>query len=71
MIPSLTFRTIEDGGTRQTVIYRKARPGFRPEFGSIETIERLSYFDFLQRADVMQLGTEEDVLTQTIADLAD
>ena len=71
MMPSLTYGTIEDGGTRQTVIYRKARPDFRPEFGSIEKIERLSYFDFLKRADVMRLGSEESILIQTIADLAD
>ena len=61
--PKLSFVTIDRGfGNPQSIIYKSRREGFKPFFNSIEAIERLSYFDFMEHRSLLNLRTEADAL---------
>ena len=60
--PNLSYRTISDGGNPQTVVVRRARKDFRPRLGDLEKISRLTYYDFIENRDLLNLATEEEVL---------
>jgi hypothetical protein len=60
--PTLSYRTITDGGNPQTVIVRRPRKDFSPRFGNLETISRMTYFDFLKHQDLLNPSTEADTI---------
>jgi len=61
--PLVSFVTIDRGfGNPQSIVYRQPRRDFSPRFKSIEAIERLSYFDFLEHRELLNLRSEGDAL---------
>ena len=62
--PTLSYATIEGGGNSQTLIWRSRRKGFKPRFNSLETIERLSYFDLYNNFDLMNMMDEDTAIAK-------
>jgi hypothetical protein len=61
--PLLSFVTIDyPHGNPQTLVIKRTRKNFTPRFKSIEEIERLSYFDFLDNIDLLNLKSESEAL---------
>ncbi|MGH7257118.1 MAG: class I SAM-dependent methyltransferase [Nitrospiraceae bacterium] len=59
--PNLSYRTVVGHGNPQAVVVRRPRKEFNPRFGSLETISRLSYFDFLEEQALLDFATNEEV----------
>ena len=62
LFPNLSYRTVLGSGNPQTVVIRRPRPDFAPRFGGLEAIARLSYYDFLEAEDALNLVREPAML---------
>lgn len=60
--PMYRFITLGSDENSQALVWRAPRTGFAPIFDSLEAIERLSYFDFLGRREVLNIRSEQDGL---------
>jgi hypothetical protein len=60
--PNLSYRTIVGSGNPQAVVVRRQRDVFAPAFADLEQITRMTYYDFMQHRDVMNLATEDEVI---------
>jgi len=70
--PQISYVTIDRGyGNPQTFFYKKPRLDFKPFFESINVIEGLSYFDFLEVSHLLNLKTEKDALNDISAYLSE
>jgi Methyltransferase domain len=67
--PSMNYRTIASGGNPQTLVWRSIKGPREPLFDNLETISRLTFFEFCDHAAVLRSGTEEDTIGQCIAEL--
>jgi hypothetical protein len=61
--PNLSYRTVVRQGNPQAVVIRRPRKDFAPRFGSLETISRLGYFDFLEEQALLNVASDEEMLT--------
>jgi hypothetical protein len=59
--PNLSYRTVVGQGNPQAVVIRRPRKDFTPRFGSLETISRLSYFDFLEEQALLDVASDEEL----------
>ena len=59
--PNLSYRTVVGQGNPQAVVIRRPRKDFAPKFGSLETISRLSYFDFLEEQALLDIASDEEM----------
>lgn len=57
--PMFSYVTITGSGNPQAVVWRAPRRDFSPLLNSLEAIERLTYFDLLNRLDVLNAKSEE------------
>lgn len=65
--PLISYKTIQPKfGNSQTFLFRSSRTNFQPKFKSIEEIERFDYFQFINDNGFLNLGTEEEVLSECI-----
>ncbi|AWW50330.1 class I SAM-dependent methyltransferase [Polynucleobacter paneuropaeus] len=65
--PNITMQTISDNyGNPQTICYKKYRSNHKPQFNSLEAIERLTYFDLIEDTRFYCVTTEEDALANAI-----
>jgi hypothetical protein len=61
--PQISFITIDkEHGNPQSILFRKPRTNFKPIFKSIEQIERMSYFDFLDFRAHLNLKSEPEFI---------
>lgn len=60
--PNLSFRTFSGEGNPQTVVVRRPRKDFVPNFDNLGAISRLDYFDFLESRDLLNLASNDEVL---------
>lgn len=61
LCPKISYITINWGqGNPQAICFIKPRIDFKQKFKSIESIERLTYFDLLNNLDVLNLVSEEE-----------
>jgi hypothetical protein len=61
--PSFSFRTLRRAhGNPQTFVVRRPRPGFRPVFGDLERISRMSFSDLRQHRRVLRLDSEDAIV---------
>jgi len=67
--PNLNYATITDGGNPQTLIWMEPRVNFAPAFDSLESIERLSYFDMGLQEAPMRYEAEQDAMARLRAAL--
>ena len=58
-MPTFSFATTANG---QMLVWRQPRATFRPIINSIEHISRMTYFDMLERINIMNIVQEEDVI---------
>lgn len=66
--PLMDFKTIVKGeGNSQTFVYKKTRESFQPKFNSLEQIDRLDYFSFVNDNSFMNFASEETVLSDMIS----
>jgi hypothetical protein len=69
--PLLSFVTIDyPFGNPQSIVIKRPRKNFTPRFKSIEEIERLNYFDFLEHIDLLNLQSESEAFNFINAALA-
>lgn len=62
--PLLSYVKIDRGfGNPQSILHRKPRGGFNVRFGSAEKIDRLSFFDFLENFEILNLRSESDAMS--------
>lgn len=61
LFPNLSYRTIEDDGNPRTVVIRRQRQNFAPAFESLEQISRMTYYDFIEHTELMNLAKGRDV----------
>ena len=59
--PNLSYRTIVGRGNPQTVVIRRPRKEFRPKFGDLEKISRLTYYDFVEHRDMLNIARDEEM----------
>jgi hypothetical protein len=66
--PNLSFYTVNPKfGNPQTFVIRRPREQFKPVFNCLEDIERLSYFDFLNRySHIFNFVDENEILNLVI-----
>lgn len=62
--PMLRYVTIFGSGNPQTIVWRATRDDFSPLFNSLETIERLTYFDILDRKEMFNPRTEDEAFSE-------
>ena len=67
--PLFTYRTIASSDNSQTIVWRKPRSSFAPLFNNLEKISRLSYFDFLANASVLQRASEQISIDEAVTAL--
>jgi hypothetical protein len=60
--PNLAFRTMVGKGYPQTVVTRGPRDEFAPAFGDLERISRMTYYDFVENRDRMNLASDDQVI---------
>lgn len=60
--PNMSYKTINTRGNPQTVLLKRPRSSFKPLYNDLERISRMSYYDFYENQDVLQLEPEEGVL---------
>jgi len=60
--PMMSFRTINNKGNPQTLVWKAPRANFKPVFNNAETISRLNFFEFRRNFEVMLPGTEQEIL---------
>lgn len=60
--PNISYKTISTGGNPQTVLLKRARTSFKPLYNDFEKISQMSYYDFYENQEVLQLEPEEGVL---------
>jgi Methyltransferase domain len=65
--PSLDYRTIVGGGNPQTIVWRANGPVRARRYGDLETISRLTYFDFRENFERFNAASEEEALAACIA----
>ncbi len=58
--PNLSYHTTADGKP-QTVVIRRARTSFAPLFNDLERISRMTYYDFVERRECLNLASEDDI----------
>jgi hypothetical protein len=58
--PTLTYVTMVTTGNPQAMVWKTPRKDFAPILGSLEAIERLTYFDLLKRDKVLNKMSEEE-----------
>jgi hypothetical protein len=59
--PNLSYRTIVGRGNPQTVVIRRPRKEFRPKFGDLEKISRLTYYDFIEHRSMLNIARDEEM----------
>ena len=64
--PLLSFATITTGGNPQTVVWREPRGNFKQRYGSLETISRLSWFEFRREFALLNPVEEEAGLQMVV-----
>jgi hypothetical protein len=64
--PGLDYRTIIGSGNPQTIIWRGPRERASPPALTLDEISRLSYFDLLERRELLHEATEDDALEACI-----
>jgi hypothetical protein len=62
--PNMSYATIVGSGNPQALIWKAPRSEFAPTFDSLEAIERLGYFDFLEQEAILNCKTEADALDE-------
>ncbi len=65
--PMFSYRTVLNPGNPQTVIWRQPRTPFKPLFNSLETISRLTYFDFKEQFDVLRVADDAQIRSEIAA----
>lgn len=60
--PNISYKTISTGGNPQTVLLKRPRTSFKPLYNDLERISRMSYYDFYENQEILQLEPEEGVL---------
>lgn len=66
----LNYRTIVGSGNPQTLVWCSNNGWRKPLFNSLETISRLSYFDFVEHIDIMRECSEEEAINLCLDELA-
>jgi len=65
---NLSYKTIDFGyGNPQSLIIQQQRRNFKPHFNRIEDIERLNYFDFKEKIDLLNACSEGEALEFVIS----
>ena len=64
--PTLNYCTLPEANG-QTLIWFETRKDFRPIFNSMESIERMSYFDFVKHESEMNFRSEAEGLNMAIS----
>jgi hypothetical protein len=67
--PMFSYVTLTGRGNPQAVVWRAPRVDFSPIFPSIESIERLGYFDLLKRQETLNEKPEEEGLQHLFASI--
>lgn len=60
--PMLSYATVTEMHTPQTVVWRSPRKDFKPHFNSMNTLASLTYLDFLRYPNLMNYATDENTL---------
>ncbi len=60
--PNLSYRTIVGAGNPQTVVIRRSRDTFAPAFNDLERISRMTYFEFLDNQEHLNLTSDDDAM---------
>ena len=68
--PGLNYRTIMGTRNPQTLVWRSNTGWRSPLFNSLETISRLSYFDFVDHIDILRLCSEEEAIGLCLSELS-
>ncbi|MBK1621729.1 hypothetical protein CKO42_25755 [Lamprobacter modestohalophilus] len=66
---TLNYKTIVGAWNPQTLIWRSANGHRTPRFNSLEKIERLSYFDFLEHKDILRTDTEQRAIEVCVEEI--
>lgn len=69
--PAYSYCTVEGNGNPQTFLWRQPRPDFNPVWNDLEAISRLDYFDFLHNKQVLNPVTEDEGLSEVVAQWGD
>lgn len=67
--PGLSYLTVSTQGNPQTFVWREPRSYFLPRFNSLETISRMTWFDFQENMDLANLVSEEYAIPRIISKL--
>ena len=60
--PNLSYRTIVDNGNPRLVVVRRQRQEFTPAFSDLEQITRMTYYDYMDKRCLMNLGSLDEVI---------
>jgi len=58
--PTVSYVTLMGSGNPQTIAWKAPRNNFAPIFNSMEAIERLGYFDMLNRKEIFNAQLEDE-----------
>lgn len=67
---ALNYRTLIGSGNPQTLVWRSNNGWRKPIFNSLEAISRLTYFDLIERIDILKRSSEQDALNLCIKELS-
>ena len=68
-IPTLSYRTLVGTGNGQTLVWRANTNRRIPRFNNLETISRLSYFDFRDNRDIFSECAEDEAVQTCISEV--
>jgi hypothetical protein len=66
---TFSYVTLRGQGNPQALVWKAPRADFSPLFDSMETIERLGYFDLLKRRDILNIKPEVDGFQEFFASM--
>lgn len=67
--PEFSFVTVTSDGNPQAIVWRAARSGVAPAFGSVEAIDKVDYAQFVQSKALMNPRSEEEAFELFFASL--
>ena len=59
--PNLSYRTTTGKGNAQTIVVRRPRSTFAPVYNDLERISRMTYYDFIEHRDCMNLANDDAI----------
>lgn len=68
-LPGLNYRTIVQNGNPQTLVWRSKSFLRKPQFGSLESISRLTYFDLHAHISMLRECGEDEAIATCIAEI--